>query len=127
MPGVGVRLPPNGVKASRHSRISSLMPQALTRVDDRCFQPLVADRADGDGDGDGSPKDKIGRVQVDPVGKILEPLVHGIPGQGPGNQVGLQHPPGELFQNIPVDPGSRSAHSLADTYFFCSLGGEKSG
>src|SRR5580704_1005611 len=61
------------------------------------------------------------------VGKVLQPAVHGPPGDGSGQKNGYQHQPDEVAGEQGEDIGHRGAKDFADADLFEALPGGEGG
>lgn len=63
------------------------IPQGIDRISQGGFNRLVADSQKGDNKGCQAGKDEDTYSQIRPVGKALQPFMHGVIGDGPGDYV----------------------------------------
>ncbi len=81
------------------------IPQRLCRVGCGGFKGLKADGEKRNSKSDETGKDKGPNTGVGPVGKILQPFVHGIIGQRPGNDIRQDHPSEKFSGKEKIDVG----------------------
>jgi len=68
------------------------IPKRIHRIGCGRFDGLVADGEQSDTESRQAGKYENPDTQPDPVGKVLQPLIHEIIGNRPGNDVGQKHP-----------------------------------
>ena len=68
------------------------IPKGVSRIGRGGFDALEADREQCDEQSDRCRRNKYPYSQIHPIGVTLEPFVHGIKRDGPGDHIGHQHP-----------------------------------
>src|SRR5258708_23062848 len=79
----------------------------------------------GDANGQDCRQGKEQPMDRNAIGEVLQPPVHGPPGEGGGDDDGNEDQPDKIFRQQGSNTADGAAQDLADTDFFYSLlGGE---
>jgi hypothetical protein len=103
----------------REIRKDLFIAQGFDRIRGSGFYGLETHCQQGDHQGGPAGDRKYPDAGPSPVGKILQPCVHGKISRRPGDDVGHKHPFEELPGEQIKDPWMGCAQNLADADFFC--------
>lgn len=109
------------------SASTSFGPQAFYGVLHGCFYCLEADGQHDDEQGRKTRKSEDPPGDVRTIGEVVQPGVHGEPGDGGCNKKGDEDQPDKIHRQEVDDTGDAGPENFSNAYLFCALDSAVSG